>query len=201
MKFPTKNRLTRQHFICLQTFFDLTARRCCLKLIENKVRTYTFVFNNCLISYFVVHTPPLQIADENDLTNVHGTLVRKKGRVTGITEGILVSGVSTIVVRNGVSPLKYRFDYCYRIINMPGVKNFFKPGDSGSGVYLIDKEGEKKPLGIAFAYTEDGDTLACRIENITRAFDLLLYDEEESVTEPMDVDVDLRTKFEIMDIS
>lgn len=43
----------------------------------------------------------------------------------------------------------------------------------------MDNRGNKKPLGIAFAYGSNGNTYACRIENVTRAFDLSLYDEEK----------------------
>lgn len=155
---------------------------------------------------FAVHTP-LQIADENDFKNVHGTLVRKKGKATGITEGILVSGLFTMAITRVVYPKIYRFDFCYRIIDKPGVRTFFEPGDSGSGVYLIDNGGKKKPLGIAFARGIYGDTVACRIENVTRAFDLSLYDEEEPVTElmevdvePMEVDVDFGEMFEMLEL-
>lgn len=187
MKFPTKYHLTRQHFIWLQTL--LNSQVMLFKNNGNRARLYMFFFNNFLMTYFVVHTP-LQIADENDFKNVHGIFVRKKGKSTGITEGILVSGLFTIGISRIVSPKIYRFDYCYRIIDKPGVRKFFEPGDSGSGVYLIDKRGKKKPLGIAFARSIYGDTVACRIENVTRAFDLSLNDEEGPVTEPMEVDVE-----------
>lgn len=90
------------------------------------------------------------------------------------------------MVYPGLSLLKYTG----LIIDKPGVRKFFEPGDSGSGVYLIDKRGKKKPLGIAFARSIYGDTVACRIENVTRAFDLSLNDDEGPVTEPMEVDVE-----------
>lgn len=99
--------------------------------------------------------------------------------MTGETEGILVSGVMTIRVDNVASPLKYRFDFCYKIINKHGYRHLFEPGDSGSGVYLLDGRGNKKPVGIAFAFGLNGDTYACRIEHVTRAFELSLYDVQE----------------------
>lgn len=43
----------------------------------------------------------------------------------------------------------------------------------------MDNRGNKKPLGIAFAYSINGNTYACKIENVTRAFDLSLYDVEK----------------------
>lgn len=109
-------------------------------------------------------------------------MVRKQGKVTGETEGILVSGMMTIRVDNVASPLKYRFDFCYKIINKHGYRRFFEPGDSGSGVYLLDRRGNKRPVGIAFAFGLNGDTYVCRIAHVTRAFELSLYDVEEPLT-------------------
>lgn len=105
--------------------------------------------------------------------------------MTGKTKGILVSGMISIRVDNVPSPLKYRFDYCYEIINKHGCKHFFEPGDSGSGVYLLDERGNKKPVGIAFAFGLNGDTYACRIEFVTRAFELPLYDVQESIIDKL----------------
>lgn len=45
--------------------------------------------------------------------DVKGTTVRKKGRASGETEGILISGMSTVFVNDFKSPFKYQFDYCY----------------------------------------------------------------------------------------
>lgn len=105
--------------------------------------------------------------------------------MTGETVGILVSGMISIRVDNVPSPLKYRFDYCYEIINKHGYKPFFEPGDSGSGVYLLDERGNKKPVGIAFAFGLNGDTYACRIEHVTRAFELSLYDVQEPIIDEL----------------
>lgn len=63
------------------------------------------------------------------------------------------------------------------------MKNSLYQGDSGSGVYLIDRKGKKTPIGIAFAHRLDGTAYACRIEEITRAFSVSLDDVEET---PMD---------------
>lgn len=49
---------------------------------------------------------------------------------------------------------------------------FFKIGDSGSGVYLIDRKGSRiQPLGIAFG-RYSGFTLVCKIKHIAERFDL-----------------------------
>lgn len=133
--------------------------------------------------YYIVGNISLHIATENDFDDVKGTLVRKKGRATAETEGVLVSGMSTVLVNDSVSPVKYQFDFCYEIKSKNADEQFFKPGDSGSGVYLIDREGRKKPIGIAFAHRLDGTAYACRIEQVTRAFNVSLYDVEET---PMD---------------
>lgn len=75
--------------------------------------------------------------------DVKGTTVRKKGRASGETEGILVSGMSTVFVNDFKSPFKYQFDYCYEIKSKNANEKFFEPGDSGSSVYLIDRKGKK----------------------------------------------------------
>lgn len=90
----------------------------------------------------------------------------------------------TVRIDNVASPVKYRFDFCYEIKTKLGNRQFFEPGDSGSGVYLKDNDKNKKPLGIAFANGSNGSTYACRIDNVTRAFGLSLYDAEEPVTGP-----------------
>lgn len=68
---------------------------------------------------------------------------------------------------------------CFAVedINEP----FFNLGDSGSGVFLTENEQPTKPLGIAFAkYGQI--TVVCRIDQITKAFNLRLYE----IAEPMD---------------
>lgn len=121
----------------------------------------------------------MEIANENDLSNVRGTVVRKKGRTTGETEGILISGTSSVSVVNIASPARYQFNYCYEIINKPGLPPFFEPGDSGSGVFVIDRCGKKKAVGIAFAHRLDGTTYVCRIDQILHALNVTLYQDEE----------------------
>lgn len=76
--------------------------------------------------------------------DVKGTTFRKKARASGETEGILVSGMSTVFVNDFKSPFKYQFDYCYEIKSKNANEKFFEPGDSGSGVYLIDRKGKKR---------------------------------------------------------
>lgn len=168
-----------------------------------------FFFNNFLMIYFVVYIF-LQIVDENDFKNVYGIFVRKKGKLIGIIEGILVSGLFMIGIFRIVFFKIYRFDYCYRIIDKFGVRKFFEFGDFGLGVYLIDKRGKKKFLGIVFVRSIYGDIVVCRIENVIWVFDLLLNDEEGLVIELMEVDVELMEvnvdfgvmfeMFELMDI-
>lgn len=58
---------------------------------------------------------------------------------------------------------------------------FFKEGDSGSAVFVQDAMKDRlKPLGIAFAYSADGETYACRIDKIVQAFNLSIYEEEDN---------------------
>lgn len=91
--------------------------------------------------------------------------------------------MSTVFVNDFKSPFKYQFDYCYEIKSKNATEKFFKPGDSGSGVYLIDRKGKKTPIAIGAAHRLDETAYACRIEQITRAFNVSLYDVEET---PMD---------------
>ena len=61
---------------------------------------------------------------------------------------------------------------------------FFKEGDSGSGVYLISKDGEcNKALGIAFACMceeeKTVETYVCKITEIVKAFNINANSEQE----------------------
>lgn len=73
-------------------------------------------------------------------------------------------------------------------------QTFFKDGDSGSGVYVIENDGTLKPLGIAFAYLQlQSKTAVCRIDEIVDKFGLQIvrYKNSPSLNvteeEPMDV--------------
>lgn len=105
-------------------------------------------------------------------------LVIKTGRTTGETTGILKSA-SRIASTAHLGRLVI-FKRCYYIKDYKN-ERFFKPGDSGSAVFL--KNGNK-PLGIGFAY-DLGGTYVCRISKILKEFNVKIY--KENAQEKFDV--------------
>lgn len=108
----------------------------------------------------------MEIVNENDLFNFKGILVRKKGKIIGEIEGILRSNMVLVFVVNIVFLVRYQFSNCYEIINKFGYLLFFKFGDFGFGVFIIDRNGKKKVVGIVFVYWLDGIIYVCRIDKI-----------------------------------
>lgn len=59
---------------------------------------------------------------------------------------------------------------------------FFERGDSGSGVFSMESRVPTTPLGIAFAkHLISQKPAVCRIDEIVNAFNLCLYQYEESM--------------------
>ena len=104
-------------------------------------------------------------------------MVRKTGRTSGNTIGILKSAshYPSITSRTYFGRT-FNFRSCYYIEDHGG-ELFFRQGDSGSGVFLINGE---KPLGIGFAIALGG-TYACRISEILREFNVTIYKENARV--------------------
>lgn len=122
----------------------------------------------------------MQIVEEKSL-NFDNTIVIKRGKMTGDTEGWLMSDSGSFgVKRDLITGYTYQFDNCYVIKSITKDKSFFDPGDSGSAVF-VKEDGKLKPLGIAFAFSADGETYACRIDQIVQAFNLSILDEEEDM--------------------
>lgn len=73
----------------------------------------------------------------------------------------------SLSIKMEVSPRTFEFFNCYAIENINDDDPFFLEGDSGSGVYVIDKDIRKpiKPLGIAFAF-KNWQTAVCNISKI-----------------------------------
>lgn len=131
--------------------------------------------------FLVEENSHMQIVDENSLTYDGSTIVIKRGKRTGDTEGVLRSGSATISARRDFQPeLCYKFDNCFEIRSMHEDVSFFKSGDSGSAVF-VKEDGKLKPLGIAFALGADGSTYVCRIHHIVQIFNLSIYQEEENM--------------------
>lgn len=96
----------------------------------------------------------------DDLNTNEKLKVRKTGRTTGRTDGYLKDNIPSVRVKN------FKFQNCYHVVNIDDTV-FFKEGDSGSGVFLIQDEEITKPVGIAFAFmTYSPHTFVCRIDTI-----------------------------------
>lgn len=150
-----------------------------------------------LILYFLifVYIPEkniLEVVGFDDLNTNTDLRVRKMGRTTGRTEGYLKDTIPSVKVKN------FKFKNCYHVVNIDDTI-FFKEGDSGSGVYLIQDETISKAVGIAFAFMKySPHTFVCRMDGIidTLRLNLVMYPNEnianigysqnDAVHEPMD---------------
>ena len=123
----------------------------------------------------------LEIA-EPDFFSSDDVHVIKKGTATGKTRGVyggffMSEKVDFKESSNGVF---FIFENCYRIRDKEG--QFFDDGDSGSGVFLLDKEDSKvKVLGIAFARSlYQCATLVCKVNHIADRFNLSIIKDDFS---------------------
>lgn len=97
------------------------------------------------------------IYNEDDGIAMKSVEVMKTGRTTGITFGKLHQNCDEYSIKMYHPPQTdtfYSFKDVYVVRNKLG-EAFFEPGDSGSGVFVVEKtaEGDKpgKALGILFA--------------------------------------------------
>lgn len=100
----------------------------------------------------------------------------KLGRTTEKTFGELTDDSLSIKVPVDTSCLsKGYIDFfnCYAIKNIAGKEAFFSQGDSGSGVFVEEKDTPLKPLGIAFASLLS-QTAVCKIDTIVNKLDLTI---------------------------
>lgn len=119
----------------------------------------------------------------------NGDKVTKKGRTTRTTIGYLVDNSLSVRI-NKSFPSKgcFCFYNCYAIENNTADEPFFEPGDSGSGVYVMENEHTLKPLGIAFA-NSCSYTAVCKIDQVVEKLNLTIvrYHEKKNASEePMD---------------
>lgn len=118
----------------------------------------------------------LPVVTEGDLSNQKQVLVRKTGRTTSTTTGILPPTNNSLTIRVDTSFAARGFMIfynCYSVID--NGKSFFERGDSGSGVFVFANDGTFKPLGIAFASLKS-QTAVCKIKTILDRLDLVLVD-------------------------
>lgn len=122
-----------------------------------------FVFGNN-IYLFYIGKETLTVATEDDYI-LKKDIVTKRGTTTGTTYGYLMD--DSLSLKMEVSGVKFECFSCYAIENINDEDPFFLEGDSGSGVYVIDKYKRKpiKPLGIAFGFT-NWLTAVCNINKI-----------------------------------
>lgn len=124
----------------------------------------------------------MHLPDEDSLDFKGSMMVKKRGRTTGVTLGKLVDKSCNFkIISKAVNEKYYDFKNCFVVKQINEKSPFFAEGDSGSGVFLIDeKDGSLKPLGIAFAFAHRGlKTYVCKIKQITNAFDVSVYEDEE----------------------
>lgn len=127
--------------------------------------------NDTCVSELLAGKETLKVAKEEDLI-MEKDIVTKTGRTTGTTKGYLMDDSLTVKVdRSFLSRGYFAFFNCYAIEDIPDYRPFFREGDSGSGVYVMENGKPSKPLGIAFAYL-DSLTAVCNIGMIVDKLDL-----------------------------
>ena len=120
----------------------------------------------------------LPVATKSDYSLDFTTYVSKLGATTGYTMGILVEDELTIRIRSEFEGAFSIFKGCFGVEDSD--TPFFKPGDSGSGVFINDKEnGTLKPLGIAFAKC-GSMTVVSKISAIAEVFNISVYGDQNS---------------------
>lgn len=104
-------------------------------------------------------------------------MVRKTGRTTGLTFGLLSNRMESIRIEKPHGSMNFsQFSNLYVVDNIAGEDQlFFKPGDSGSGVFLVEDGKPDKALGIGIAIgIFSQETYVCKIANILNTLGLKL---------------------------
>ena len=106
-----------------------------------------------------------------------GLRVFKRGNATCLTEGVLCGIRESAKVSNDFC--SGIFNRCFVVSDLENSSHFFELGDSGSGVFVIDKTSQGlKALGIAFARQMiSKETLVCKLSDISREFNLSISQE------------------------
>ncbi|XP_061170924.1 uncharacterized protein LOC133180409 [Saccostrea echinata] len=127
----------------------------------------------------------MRTASEHLLCSNGKTEVVKYGRATLKTKGILYCLMYSCKVDSLVNGymIPRVFRNCYSIADQGEI--FFREGDSGSGVYLIDRhENQLKPLGIAFAFhIFNPRTAVCKIKTILQVLNVSIVKDRDLVVE------------------
>lgn len=104
--------------------------------------------------------------------------VTKTGRTTGKTTGVLKYSNHSIKVNLPFPSQGFlTFCNCYAVEDLED-ERFFSQGDSGAGVFVIENNAAKIPLGIAFA-SSGSSTFVSRIDTFIKEFDLCIVSEND----------------------
>lgn len=95
--------------------------------------------------------------------------VTKTGKSTGKTNGYVSNRKFSLRFWRGKD--FYMFSNCYSIEAKNDHDHFANIGDSGSGVFLVGKDGILKPLGLYFGYM-GRFAVVCKINNIVEKLNL-----------------------------
>uniref|UniRef100_A0A8W8NUK1 Uncharacterized protein n=1 Tax=Magallana gigas TaxID=29159 RepID=A0A8W8NUK1_MAGGI len=126
----------------------------------------------------------LDVIKEDDLDFGEYITVKKCGNTTGTTFGYLSDCALSVRVNSPLSSnMLLKFDNCYAVKNID--VPFFKEGDSGAGVFVVQNDGTLKPLGIAFS-SLGPMTIVCKIDDFLDKLDLQIVRYEENTTESME---------------
>ena len=105
--------------------------------------------------------------------------VTKKGKTTDVTYGHIYQINISLRFQRPRQTRWYVFENCYSIAK--DGKSFFEKGDSGAGVFLIDKQSKiLHPLGIGFS--KGKYTFVCKIQHVLERFNLKICKDEFSRT-------------------
>lgn len=119
----------------------------------------------------------IPVADDKRLCFDNTWKVMKRGKESDLTTGVLHKIEPTVRISFPESRRYYEFRNCYSIQDETFDKTFFRLGDSGSGVFILDNNDQSiAALGIAFARGVRGHvTYVCKIKDISDEFNLSIY--------------------------
>ncbi|KAJ8313363.1 hypothetical protein KUTeg_009149 [Tegillarca granosa] len=102
--------------------------------------------------------------------------VVKCGRTTSLTTGLIMNDGMECKYDDSLNNFFVILQNQYQIISNHDRTSFFKPGDSGSGVYIV-QDGNYHPIGIAIAsQNEDGEVcFVTPLKYILESLDLEMY--------------------------
>lgn len=113
----------------------------------------------------------------NEDKTISSKRVRKTGRTTGLTFGLLSNKMESICFEKPPGSGNRLPFYNLYVVKKIAEEDplFFKPGDSGSGVFVVEDGKPDKALGIGIAIAIfSQETYVCKIANILNTLGLKL---------------------------